>query len=139
MNKTVDAWNEGHKNLRVVQEYLQAIERGAPFEEVGAFFAPDVVQREFPNQLVPQGATRGLQELAEAAARGRKVVTSQRYEVQSAIAVGDRVAIEARWIGVLAVPFFFRRVIADAWHKVRGGASSAPDARPTGEENDSSQ
>jgi hypothetical protein len=41
--------------------------------------------------------------------------------------------------GVLAVPFFFRRVIADAWHKVRGGASSAPDARPTGEENDSSQ
>lgn len=22
--------------------------------------------------------------------------------------------------GVLAVPFFFRRVIADTWHKVRG-------------------
>ena len=22
--------------------------------------------------------------------------------------------------GVLAVPFFFRRVIADAWHRVRG-------------------
>jgi hypothetical protein len=23
--------------------------------------------------------------------------------------------------GVLAVPFFFRRVIADTWHRVRGG------------------
>lgn len=23
--------------------------------------------------------------------------------------------------GVLAVPFFFRRVIGDAWHRVRGG------------------
>ncbi|HEX2884005.1 MAG TPA: hypothetical protein VHQ42_05470 [Candidatus Limnocylindria bacterium] len=23
--------------------------------------------------------------------------------------------------GVLAVPFFFRRVISDAWHRVRGG------------------
>lgn len=39
--------------------------------------------------------------------------------------------------GVLAVPFFFRRVIADAWHKVRGDqptASTPPDA---GEETDS--
>ena len=23
--------------------------------------------------------------------------------------------------GALAIPFFFRRVIADTWHKVRGG------------------
>lgn len=92
-------------NLRVIEDYLRAIERAAPFEEVAAFFAPDVVQHEYPNQLVPQGATRGLDELREAAARGRKVVTSQRYEIRSAIAAGDRVAIEARWVGVLAVPF----------------------------------
>lgn len=39
--------------------------------------------------------------------------------------------------GVLAVPFFFRRVIADAWHKVRGGDSTASDAVTTGEETDS--
>ena len=26
--------------------------------------------------------------------------------------------------GVLAIPFFFRRVIADTWHKVRGGDRS---------------
>jgi hypothetical protein len=25
--------------------------------------------------------------------------------------------------GVLAVPFFFRRVISDAWHRVRGGST----------------
>lgn len=39
--------------------------------------------------------------------------------------------------GVLAVPFFFRRVITDAWHRVRG--SSDDDARATGssEETDS--
>ena len=38
--------------------------------------------------------------------------------------------------GVLAVPFFFRRVIGDAWHKLRGGthASTAAEVR---EENDS--
>ena len=39
--------------------------------------------------------------------------------------------------GVLAVPFYFRRVITDAWHRVRGGtsAASAPDDRS--EETDS--
>jgi ketosteroid isomerase-like protein len=32
-------------------------------------------------------------------------VQSQRYEVLSAIALGDRVAIEARWTATLLVPF----------------------------------
>jgi len=33
--------------------------------------------------------------------------------------------------GLLAVPFFFRRVITDAWHRVRGGDrnSTAPEDR----------
>ena len=42
--------------------------------------------------------------------------------------------------GVLAVPFFFRRVIADAWHKVRGDRNDAAPAKvraDAGEETDS--
>ena len=42
--------------------------------------------------------------------------------------------------GVLAVPFFFRRVITDAWQRVRGRDSSSPertDARTTSEDSDS--
>lgn len=42
--------------------------------------------------------------------------------------------------GVLAVPFFFRRVIADAWHRVRGSERSSTgdqDTRGSGEESDS--
>ncbi|HEX8617703.1 MAG TPA: nuclear transport factor 2 family protein [Thermoanaerobaculia bacterium] len=96
---------EGLRNLEVIRRYLQAIERGAPFEEIAEYFTPDVVQREFPNRLVPDGATRDLEQLRQAAARGKDVVVSQRYEVRSALAVGGRVAIEATWIGVLAVPF----------------------------------
>ncbi len=43
--------------------------------------------------------------------------------------------------GALAVPFFFRRVIGDAWHRLHGG-SGAPDqatatAPPRAEETDS--
>lgn len=40
--------------------------------------------------------------------------------------------------GVLAVPFFFRRVITDAWHRVRGRDTAARDAeRRTSEDPDS--
>jgi hypothetical protein len=38
--------------------------------------------------------------------------------------------------GVLAVPFFFRRVISDAWHKLRGGTNASTPAEVR-EENDS--
>jgi ketosteroid isomerase-like protein len=97
--------NDGEANLEIVKRYLQAITDGVPFEELKEFFAPDVVQREFPNRLVPTGATRDLAALAEASARGRKVVTRQRFDVKSAVAVGDRVAVEVGWRGTLAVPF----------------------------------
>jgi hypothetical protein len=30
--------------------------------------------------------------------------------------------------GVLAIPFFFRRVIGDAWHRIRGGSTTTDDA-----------
>lgn len=39
--------------------------------------------------------------------------------------------------GVLAVPFFFRRVITDAWHRLRGGEASSASADEGGEETDS--
>lgn len=43
--------------------------------------------------------------------------------------------------GVLAVPFFFRRVISDTWHRLRGTNRTDPAAErvraDAGEENDS--
>ena len=41
--------------------------------------------------------------MMEAAERGRKVLTSQTYEIRSAVADGDHVALEVLWTGVLAV------------------------------------
>ena len=38
--------------------------------------------------------------------------------------------------GALAIPFFFRRVIGDAWHRIRGG-DTAPKPAEVREENDS--
>jgi hypothetical protein len=31
--------------------------------------------------------------------------------------------------GVLAIPFFFRRTVADVWHRVRGNGDHVADAR----------
>jgi hypothetical protein len=39
--------------------------------------------------------------------------------------------------GALAVPFFFRRVITDAWHRVRGGDRPASTSEDRSEETDS--
>ncbi len=90
--------------LDIVRRYLNAIEHGD--SEGGlAFFAPDVVQREFPNRLLPNGATRDLAALRDAAERGRQVMQKQRYELLNAVASGDQVAVEVNWIGTLSVPF----------------------------------
>jgi ketosteroid isomerase-like protein len=90
--------------IALVRSYFDAIENGAPGESL-QFFAEEVVQEEFPNRLVPDGATRDLAALKEAAQRGRKVVTRQRYEIVNALASGNQVAVEAIWTGTLAVPF----------------------------------
>lgn len=92
-----------HDLLRLAREYLDSIGRA---DELGGlrFFADDVVQVEFPNRLVPNGATRDLAALRDAAERGRKVMTAQSFEVVNAIASGDQVALEAIWTGTLAIP-----------------------------------
>jgi ketosteroid isomerase-like protein len=90
-------------NLAVALRYLQTLEGGDPEANL-AFFADDVVQEEFPNRLLPNGAVRDLAALREAALRGGEVMAGQRYEVLNAVAEGDRVAVEVRWTGTLAVP-----------------------------------
>jgi len=92
-----------HDLLRLAHDYLESIGRA---DELGGlrFFADDVVQVEYPNPLLPNGATRDLAALRDAAERGRKVMSAQRFEVVNAIASGAQVAVEAIWTGTLAVP-----------------------------------
>ena len=92
-------------NLDTAKRYLKAIEDGVPFEEVAAFFTEDVVQEEFPNRLMPNGARRELGDMREGAARGRQVMSAQRYEILRAVSEGDSVALEVQWTGTLAVPY----------------------------------
>jgi len=91
--------------IQRAKDYLAAIERGAPFEEVSLFLTSDCVQEEFPNRLVPNGARRTLEDMRAAADRGSKAVESQRYEVLEAVVQDERVALEVRWTAKVLVPF----------------------------------
>jgi ketosteroid isomerase-like protein len=91
-------------NLTAVRQYLQAIASKAPVESIHCFYSPDVVQEEMPNRLKPKGDRRGMAELQRDYERGREILASSQYDIQSAVAEGDTVVIEVIWTGRLAVP-----------------------------------
>jgi len=95
--------------LERTRAYLAAIEASTDAERADpegalAFYHPAVRQEELPNRFLPTGAVRDLAALREAAVRGRGVLRGQRYAVRSALAQGNRVALETLWVGELAVP-----------------------------------
>ena len=92
-------------NLDTARQYLAAISRGAIGDELAQYFTPDVVQEELPNRVAPNGKRRKLPGILEGAERGQKVMSSQRYEIRSAVSTGDRVILEVLWVGTLAIPF----------------------------------
>ena len=91
-------------NLTAARQYLQAIDSKASVESLHSFYSPDVVQEEMPNRIKPKGDRRGLAELQRDYERGREILASSLYDIQSAVAEGDTVVIEVRWTGRLAVP-----------------------------------
>jgi len=88
-------------HLETARAFMSAIENR---EDATRFYCPDVVQQEFPNQLVKHGATRDLAALRASAEKGRQVVLSERYEVLNALEQGDLLAVEALWTAQVAVP-----------------------------------
>jgi ketosteroid isomerase-like protein len=90
--------------LELTRRYFAALEGGATGEALAAFYAPEVVQEEFPNRLSPLGARKDLAAILAAASRGQQMMAVQRYEILEVVASGDRVAVEFRWAGTLAIP-----------------------------------
>jgi ketosteroid isomerase-like protein len=86
---------------KIVRAYLRAIELR---KDVLGFYAEDILQEEFPNQLVPAGTARTMADLKAANARGQNVMRSESYEIVSLVEQADTVACEIIWKGVLAVP-----------------------------------
>jgi ketosteroid isomerase-like protein len=89
-------------NLERTQAFLRSLETrdGSTL----SFYAPDVVQREFPNQLVKAGATRDLEAMRRGAEAGKKAVREERYEIVNAVEHGNEIALEVIWTAKLNVP-----------------------------------
>ncbi len=92
-----------HPNLATARRYLEALEQGVVGSALAEFFVPDVLQEELPNRLLPAGARRDLDAILAGAERGKQLMAAQRFEVRQAVAEGDRVVMEVRWTGTLAL------------------------------------
>lgn len=98
-----EAMNEEHDRLKAALALFAAIERG---DKVALLerYAENAVQVEHPNRLKPKGDRRAPVAMAEALARGKALLSAERYEVLEATGSGDSLALQVKWTGVLAVP-----------------------------------
>jgi hypothetical protein len=61
-------------NLELAKQYLSRLSAGADADELESFFSRDFIQEEFPNRLIPNGATRDLTAMKAARARGKALL-----------------------------------------------------------------
>jgi len=92
------------ENLDAVRRYLKAIE-GGTFADIAGLFTPDMTMEQFPNRIYPKGLRSGVAKMAEAFGAGRKLLSTQSYEIKNAVAAADSVAVEVLWTGTLAISF----------------------------------
>jgi ketosteroid isomerase-like protein len=91
-------------NFKKVEHYLKSIEN-SDFAYIVDLFSPDAVVEQLPNRIYPNGIRSGVSRMAQAFEKGRKLLSSQSYEIKSCIVDGDELSIEVFWTGILAIPF----------------------------------
>jgi ketosteroid isomerase-like protein len=90
-------------NLEKARRYLKCVEDGT-FADLVYLFAPGMVMEQLPNQIYPKGIRHSVGDMAEAFEKGRKLLSSQAYQIKKEVASGNSVALEVLWTGRLAVP-----------------------------------
>jgi ketosteroid isomerase-like protein len=95
--------DEEATNLATVRNYLAALQRGEAGDNLREFFTEDVRQVEMPNQLNSHGQESDLEHILQRSQQGLRILHRQQYEIVSEVAQQDRVAVEARWTGILAI------------------------------------
>jgi hypothetical protein len=88
--------------IAVATSLLRALEAGLYGEDLRKYFAPSALTIEHPNRLKPEGARITLDQMLAASEVGAGLLSSQRYDVRSAAAVGDTAILRLTWRGVIA-------------------------------------
>ena len=89
--------------MEAARRPFTAIEQGDR-DGLLALYADNAVQVEHPNRLKPKGDRRTPEKLAADLVRGKAMLSRERYQVVEATGEADRLALQVRWTGVLAVP-----------------------------------
>ena len=79
-----------------------ALESGVSGGALRDHFADSAVTVEHPNVLKPTGARSALDEMLAASEAGAKLLSSQRYVVRSADAIGDMAVLRVTWSATIA-------------------------------------
>jgi hypothetical protein len=66
--------------IEQAKSFVLAVAAQAPWAEIEPYYAPDVIQEEFPNRLLPKGTVRNLEALRKGSAEGSKVMRAQTIE-----------------------------------------------------------
>ncbi|HZR64667.1 MAG TPA: nuclear transport factor 2 family protein [Terriglobales bacterium] len=91
-------------NLKRIEHSLKSIENG-DFAWIINLFSPDAVLEQLPNRIYPNRICSGVSRMTEAFEKGRKLLSSQSYEIKGCVVDGDELSIEVLWTGILALPF----------------------------------
>jgi hypothetical protein len=86
-----------------VRAYIAAVEA---FDEAAVLplLADGIEFIEQPNRLKPGGARRDFAAMRSGLVQGRQILRRQSYAIGNLIDGGNRIAVEARWEGELAIP-----------------------------------
>lgn len=79
-----------------------ALEAGRHGEALRALFTEDACTIEHPNLVKPRGGKLPLEEMLTASTAGAGLLSSQRYDVHSAIELDESVVLRLTWTGVVA-------------------------------------
>lgn len=92
-------------NIDLVMRYVAAVER-FDLDEVEKLIDGGMTFEELPNRIRPAGGTDDHAAILGGLARAgeRKVLSSQTYVLGDMVEAGDRVIVEGRWEGTMAVP-----------------------------------
>lgn len=96
--------HESLTNLEKLRRYLKAIEDGE-FSYIAELFSSDATIEQFPNRIYPNGIRSAVSSMAAAFEKGRKLLSSQSYEIKNHVVNGDKVSLEVLWTGKLAISF----------------------------------
>ena len=90
--------------IHIVEEFLKTLETRTDFEELIPFYHPEVEQIEYPNLLTTVKTCRSLDDLRNAAEKGKGVLQSEKYEIINKYTAESVVIVEVVWRGILDIP-----------------------------------